>query len=72
MKSDDHFISPLNKSNIVPYRNSINNSDSDKNNSNDSSSDSGNDGYSVKKMRMMVQIKKNKPGILVNHITLIL
>lgn len=49
MKSNDYFISSLNKGNIITYRNNKNNSDNDNN--------SGSDSYDVNKRRVTIQIK---------------
>lgn len=54
------LILPLNKYNIINYRNSTNNGDSDKNC--DSNSDGVNDGDSHAKITHI----QDKPGILVN------
>lgn len=50
MKSNSHFILSLNKSDIVGYKNSINNDNSYKNSSNDNSNDS----YGVNEIRVPV------------------
>ena len=57
-------ISPLNKGNIVTYKNSRNNDNSDKNSGNDSGGNinSLNKGYSAK-----ITYTQNESGILVNH-----
>ena len=56
-------ISPSKKSNIITYRNSINNGDSDRNNGSDSGSDNDgiNEGYNAK-----MTYTQDEPGKLVN------
>lgn len=62
-------ISLLNKSNIVTYRNSTNNSNSERDNGNDRGNNSGsvNEGYGMKMI-----CTQDESGTLVNHGTTIL
>lgn len=58
----------MNKNNIVPYRNVINNVNSKRNSGDDNDGTSGGDSYNMNEIKMMVSKKQDQLGILVYHI----